>query len=51
LPERHCAPAHAPATASTGIGKLHGFRSVRVKQTVLITDDGCETLTAAVPLG
>jgi Xaa-Pro aminopeptidase len=29
---------------------LHGFGGVRLEQNVLITDDGCEMLTAAVPL-
>jgi hypothetical protein len=29
---------------------LHGFGGVRFEQNVLITDDGCEILTAAVPL-
>jgi Xaa-Pro aminopeptidase len=30
--------------------ELHGFGGVRLEQNVLITDDGCEILTAAVPL-
>jgi Xaa-Pro aminopeptidase len=29
---------------------LHGFGGVRLEQNVLITDDGCEILTASVPL-
>jgi Xaa-Pro aminopeptidase len=32
------------------VDELHGFGGVRLEQNVLITDDGCETLTAAVPL-
>ena len=30
--------------------ELHGFGGVRLEQNVLITDDGCEILTAAIPL-
>ena len=30
--------------------QLHSFGGVRLEQNVLITDDGCEILTAAVPL-
>jgi Xaa-Pro aminopeptidase len=29
---------------------LHGFGGVRLEQNVLITDDGCELLTGAIPL-
>jgi Xaa-Pro aminopeptidase len=32
------------------VDELHGFGGVRLEQNVLITDDGCETLTAAIPL-
>jgi Xaa-Pro aminopeptidase len=32
------------------VDELHGFGGVRLEQNVLITDDGCEVLTAAVPL-
>lgn len=32
------------------VDRLQGFGGVRLEQNVLITDDGCETLTAAVPL-
>jgi Xaa-Pro aminopeptidase len=32
------------------VDELRGFGGVRVEQNVLITDDGCEVLTAAVPL-
>jgi Xaa-Pro aminopeptidase len=32
------------------VDELHGFGGVRLEQNVLITDDGCELLTAAVPL-
>lgn len=32
------------------VDELHGFGGVRLEQDVLITDDGCEILTAAVPL-
>ena len=32
------------------VDELHGFGGVRLEQNVLITDDGCESLTAAVPL-
>jgi Xaa-Pro aminopeptidase len=32
------------------VDELHGFGGVRLEQNVLITDDGCEILTAAVPL-
>jgi Xaa-Pro aminopeptidase len=31
------------------VGELHGFGGVRLEQNVLITDDGCEVLTAAIP--
>jgi Xaa-Pro aminopeptidase len=31
------------------VDELHGFGGVRLEQNVLITDDGCEILTAAVP--
>jgi Xaa-Pro aminopeptidase len=31
------------------VDELHGFGGVRLEQNVLITDDGCETLTAAIP--
>jgi Xaa-Pro aminopeptidase len=30
--------------------ELHGFGGVRLEQNVLITDDGCDVLTTAVPL-
>jgi Xaa-Pro aminopeptidase len=32
------------------VDELHGFGGVRLEQNVLVTDDGCEVLTAAVPL-
>lgn len=32
------------------VAELHGFGGVRLEQNVLITDDGCELLTAAIPL-
>jgi Xaa-Pro aminopeptidase len=32
------------------VDELHGFGGVRIEQNVLITDDGCEVLTAAIPL-
>ena len=32
------------------VDALHGFGGVRLEQNVMITDDGCELLTAAVPL-
>ncbi len=32
------------------VDELHGFGGVRLEQNVLITDDGCELLTAAIPL-
>jgi Xaa-Pro aminopeptidase len=32
------------------VDELRGFGGVRLEQNVLLTDDGCETLTAAVPL-
>jgi Xaa-Pro aminopeptidase len=32
------------------VDELHGFGGVRLEQNVLITDDGREVLTAAVPL-
>jgi Xaa-Pro aminopeptidase len=32
------------------VDELHGFGGVRLEQNVLITDDRCEILTAAVPL-
>jgi Xaa-Pro aminopeptidase len=32
------------------VDELHGFGGVRLEQNVLITDEGCEMLTAAVPL-
>jgi Xaa-Pro aminopeptidase len=32
------------------VDELHGFGGVRLEQNVLITDDGCDILTAAVPL-
>ena len=32
------------------VDALHGFGGVRLEQNVLITDDGCEILTAAIPL-
>jgi Xaa-Pro aminopeptidase len=32
------------------VDELHGFGGVRLEQNVLITDDSCEILTAAVPL-
>jgi Xaa-Pro aminopeptidase len=32
------------------VDELHGFGGVRLEQNVLITDDGCEILTASVPL-
>ena len=32
------------------VDALQGFGGVRLEQNVLITDDGCEVLTAAVPL-
>jgi Xaa-Pro aminopeptidase len=32
------------------VDELHGFGGVRLEQNVLITDGGCEVLTAAVPL-
>ena len=31
------------------VDELHGFGGVRLEQNVLITDDGCEILTAAIP--
>jgi hypothetical protein len=37
----------------TTIGRrsqLHGFGGVRLEQNVLIGDDGCDVLTAAIPL-
>jgi Xaa-Pro aminopeptidase len=32
------------------VDELEGFGGVRLEQNVLITDDGCEVLTAAIPL-
>ncbi|MDP9257315.1 MAG: M24 family metallopeptidase, partial [Actinomycetota bacterium] len=32
------------------VDELHGFGGVRLEQNVLITDDGCDVLTAVVPL-
>jgi Xaa-Pro aminopeptidase len=32
------------------VDRLRGFGGVRLEQNVLIADDGCEVLTAAVPL-
>ncbi|MFL5755731.1 MAG: M24 family metallopeptidase, partial [Chloroflexota bacterium] len=32
------------------VDNLHGFGGIRIEQNVLITDDGCEILTAAVPI-
>jgi len=32
------------------VDELRGFGGVRLEQTVLVTDDGCEILTAAVSL-
>ena len=32
------------------VDALHGFGGVRLEQNVLVTDDGCELLTADVPL-
>jgi len=32
------------------VDKLQGFGGVRIEQNVLIEDDGCEVLTAAIPL-
>jgi Xaa-Pro aminopeptidase len=32
------------------VDELHGFGGVRLEQNVLITGDGCEVLTAAIPL-
>jgi len=32
------------------VDELHGFGGVRLEQNVVIADDGCEILTAAVPL-
>jgi Xaa-Pro aminopeptidase len=32
------------------VDELHGFGGVRLEQNVPITDDGCEILTAAIPL-
>jgi len=32
------------------VDELHGFGGVRLEQNVLITDEGCEVLTAAIPL-
>ena len=32
------------------VDELHGFGGVRLEQNVLITDEGGEILTAAVPL-
>jgi Xaa-Pro aminopeptidase len=32
------------------VNQQHGFGGVRLEQNVLITNDGCEVLTAAVPL-
>jgi Xaa-Pro aminopeptidase len=32
------------------VDELHGFGGVRLEQNLLITDEGCEILTAAVPL-
>jgi Xaa-Pro aminopeptidase len=32
------------------VDRLHGFGGVRLEQNVLIGDDGCEVLTAAIPL-
>jgi Xaa-Pro aminopeptidase len=32
------------------VDELHGFGGVRLEQNVLITDDGCEVLTADIPL-
>jgi Xaa-Pro aminopeptidase len=32
------------------VDRLRGFGGVRLEQNVLIGDDGCEVLTAAVPL-
>ena len=31
------------------VDALHGFGGVRWEQNVLITDDGCEVLTASIP--
>ncbi len=35
---------------SDRVDELHRFGGVRLEQNVLITDDGCEVLTAAIPL-
>jgi len=32
------------------VDELHGFGGVRLEQNVLITNEGCEILTAAIPL-
>jgi Xaa-Pro aminopeptidase len=32
------------------VDELNGFGGVRIEQDVLVTDDGCEVLTAAIPL-
>jgi Xaa-Pro aminopeptidase len=32
------------------VDQLHGFGGVRLEQNVLVGDDGCEVLTAAIPL-
>jgi Xaa-Pro aminopeptidase len=32
------------------VGSLHGFGGVRLEQNVLVGEDGCEVLTAAIPL-
>jgi Xaa-Pro aminopeptidase len=32
------------------VDALAGFGGVRIEQDVLVTDDGCEVLTAAIPL-
>ena len=32
------------------VDELLGFGGVRIEQNVLVTDDGCEVLTAAIPL-
>ena len=32
------------------VDQMRGFGGVRLEQNVLIGDDGCEVLTAAIPL-